>query len=104
MVSGYVDSDGIERKSILEQRWMNFDDAATNGTEWIGENGIILKERKGGFIKFDTIKNDEFLTLLPEYYLRPYEPHFISEKELSIELEDLSKEMRGIINEISGNV
>ena len=103
-VSGYVDSDGIERKSILEQRWMNFDDAATNGTEWIGENGIILKERKGGFIKFDTIKNDEFLTLLPEYYLRPYEPHFISEKELSIELEDLSKEMRGIINEISGNV
>lgn len=103
-VSGYADSEGIERKSILEQRWMNFDDAATNGTEWIGEDGVILKERKGGFIQFDTIKNDEFLTLLPEYYLRPYEPHFISEKELTSELDNLSKEMRDLINEISGNV
>ena len=103
-VSGYADSDGIERKSILEQRWLNFDDAATNGTEWIGEDGVVLKERKGGFIQFDTIKNDEFLTLLPEYYLRPYEPHFISEKELTSELDNLSKEMRELIDEISGNV
>ena len=83
---------------------MNFDDSATNGTEWIGEDGIILKERKGGFIKFDIIKDDEFLTLLPEYYLRPYEPHFISEKELIAELDNINKEMRDLINEISGNV
>lgn len=103
-VSGYADSDGVERKSILEQRWMNFDDAATNGTEWIGEDGVVLKERKGGFVQFDTIKNDEFRTLLPEYYLRPYEPHFISEKELMTELDNLSKEMRDLINEISRNV
>ena len=103
-VSGYADADGIERKSILEQRWMNFDDAATSGTEWIGEDGVKLKLRKGGFIQFDDIKKDEFLTLLPEYYLRPYEPHFISEKELQIELDEINKEMRDLINEISRNV
>lgn len=103
-VSGYADSDGIERKSILEQRWMNYDDAATNGTEWIGEDGVVLKERKGGFVQFDTIKNDEFLTLLPEYYLRPYEPHFISEKELTSEMDSLSREMRDLLNEISRDV
>lgn len=103
-VSGYADSDGVERKSILEQRWMNFDDSATNGTERIGEDGVLLKERKGGFIQFDSIKDDEFLTLLPEYYLRPYEPHFIGEKELVQELNCLDKEMRDLLNEISGNV
>lgn len=103
-VSGYADSDGVERKSILEQRWLNFDDAAVGGTEWIGEDGIKIKVRKGGFVQFDTIKNNEFLTLLPEYYLRPYEPHFISEKEINLELENLDKEMRELLNEISGNV
>ncbi|MBQ6462215.1 MAG: N-6 DNA methylase [Pseudobutyrivibrio sp.] len=103
-VSGYADSDGIERNSILEQRWLKFDDAATQGTEWVDEGGALIKERKGGFIDFDTIKNDEFLTLLPEYYLRPYEPHFISEKELETAILDIEKELRGIIDEVSGCV
>ncbi len=100
-VSGYADLDGVERKSILEQRWLNFDDSAIGGTEWISEEGIKKKARKGGFIQFDIIQSNEFLTLLPEYYLRPYEPHFISEKELTSELDNLDKEMRDLLNEIS---
>lgn len=99
-VSGYSDAFGNERKSILEQRWLSFDDKVTQ-TEWIGETGTSIKQRKGGFIPFAEIENTDYLTLLPEYYLRPYEPSFITEKELEKEIAEINKSLRELLNEIS---
>ena len=82
-VQGYVDESGIEHQSILEQRWLHFDDSATNGTEWLDEKGEIVKRRKGGIVGIERIANEEFLTLLPEFYLRPYEPNYVTLHELA---------------------
>lgn len=100
-VSGYADKDGNEQLSLLEQRWLKFDDSQSNGTEWIDEYGIKVKKRKGGFIQLSKISKDTFVTLLPEYYLRPYEPNFISENDLIKEISSLNYEIKGILNEIS---
>ena len=49
--------------------------------------------RKGGFVEIKTILEDKYLTLLPEYYLRPYEPNYI-------DLDSLKKEIKIIDNMI----
>lgn len=95
-VSGYSDNMGNEKKSILEQRWLNFDDK-DNSTKWIAEDGSELKQRKGGFIPFTKIQESDYLTLLPEYYLRPYEPNFITEKELEKEIAKIEKDLQGLV-------
>ena len=95
-VSSYSDNDGVEHKSILVQRWKSFDDERSNGIEWKNEKGHNIKQRKGGFVQLSTIKADSYLTLLPEKYLRPFESHYINEKEFKKELEEiesLSKEI-----------
>lgn len=86
-LSGWVSTDGEEREGVLESRWLNFDDSSTNGTEWITEKGEFVKMRKGGFIDIKQILNDKYITLLPEYYLRPYEPSYI-------DLDSLKKEIK----------
>lgn len=90
-VSGYSDNAGKEQRSILVQRWKNYDDRLSQGTEWMDEKGISTKMRKGGFIQIDEIKKDEYLTLLPEKYLRPYEPHYIDEEEFEMELNEIEQ-------------
>jgi nitrate reductase beta subunit len=72
---------------------LKFDDSDTNGTEWITEKGEKVKMRKGGFVEIKTILEDKYLTLLPEYYLRPYEPNYI-------DLDSLKKEIKIIDNMI----
>ena len=68
-ISGWVSVEGEEMPGLLEERWMQFDDA-NDPTEWLSESGRILKQRKGGYIPIDTILDDSFATLLPEHYLR----------------------------------
>jgi type I restriction-modification system DNA methylase subunit len=99
-VQGYVDNDGNQHQSILEQRWLTFDDQLTNGTEWIDESGELVKKRKGGFIPIETIAKDEFLTLLPEYYLRPYKPHYLTENEFKKELYSIENEIKTVLGSI----
>jgi type I restriction-modification system DNA methylase subunit len=86
-LSGWVSTDGEEREGILESRWLKFDDSETKGTEWITEKNEKVKMRKGGFIDISQILNDKYMTLLPEYYLRPYEPSYI-------DLDSLKKEIK----------
>lgn len=100
-ISGWVSTDGNEEEGLLEKRWLVFDDVDSNGTEWIDEKGIVKKIKKGGNIDIDTVINDGYLTLLPEYYLRPYTPHYIEEDDFLEELESIKKQMRMILNEIS---
>ncbi|MBW2991168.1 SAM-dependent methyltransferase [Candidatus Woesearchaeota archaeon] len=89
-ISGWVSTDGEEMQGLLEERWLKYDDSSTNGTEWIDEKGIKRKLRKGAFILANKIIRDKYITLLPEYYLRPYEPKYISIKELDSEIKKIN--------------
>lgn len=95
-ISGWVNTEGEEKPGILEERWMKFDDKDSNGTEWIDEKGIKHKLRKGGKIDINTITNSKYITLLPEYYLRPYEAEYISTDELEKKVEIIYKMMKEV--------
>ena len=69
-ISGWVSKTGDETKGALEQRWMNFDDSDSNGTEWMDEKGNNVTKRKAGWIGTDAVLADKHCMLLPEYYLR----------------------------------
>ena len=49
--------------------------------------------RKGGFVNMDTVLKDKYITLLPEYYLRPYEPDYISYSDLNEKIEELAQKL-----------
>lgn len=96
-VSGYSDNNGLECKSLLVQSWKVKDDAATGGTTWMTDKGQEVRLRKCGFILFETIKKEPYYTLLPEKYLRPYEPHYIDEKTFKKELQEIENQIKTII-------
>lgn len=88
-ISGWVSTEGEEMPGVLEERWMQYDDSKENGTKWIGEKGVELKARKAEFMDIEKILNDKYITLLPENYLRPYNPNYIDLDELDSELEKI---------------
>lgn len=96
-ISGWVSTDGDEMEGVLEERWLKFDDTKNGGTGWIDEKGMRVKTRKGGFVKTQQILNDKYFMLLPEYYLRPFEPHFISQEEFQKDMKLIQKELKGLI-------
>ena len=85
-ISGWVSTAGEEMPGVLEERWMQYDDSKENGTEWIDERGVVIKTRKAEFIDIGKILNDKYVTLLPENYLRPYNPNYIDLDELDSEI------------------
>jgi len=89
-ISGWVSTDGEEQQGVLEERWMEFEDTNINGTEWIDEKGKKQKLRKGYFLPIETLIDDRYYTLLPEYYLRPYEPKYININELDSEINKIN--------------
>jgi len=96
-ISGWVSTSGEEKKGILEERWNSFDDSKTNGTQWVNEKGETQNLRKGCFIEIKKILDNKYYTLLPEFYLRPYEPSFISIDELQSETEEIENLLKSII-------
>lgn len=96
-ISGWVSTDGIEMPGVLEKRWLQYDDSG-EGQEatWIDEKGIEQKARKGGNVSIKSILDDHYITLLPEYYLRPYSPHYIDLKEFNDEIQSIEDEIRRI--------
>ena len=99
-ISGWVSTDGIEMPGILEERWLTYDDSQ-NETVWIDEKGISQKARKGGKIDISKITSDHYITLLPEYYLRPYSPHYIDKSKFDEEIDGIDAEIRRLLDEIS---
>ena len=100
-VSGWVSTKGEEINGVLEQRWMNFDDADTDGTEWVDEKGKTTKLRKGGFVAISKItEKNSYYRLLPEYFLRAFEPNYITINELEEQILSIQNELNSI-NEIS---
>jgi len=88
-ISGWVSTSGDEKSGLLEKRWLAFDDESSGGTSWVNEKGLDMTLRKGGFISIKKIIADRYITLLPEYYLRPYDPSYVSEKDLKIEIKSI---------------
>lgn len=95
-ISGWVSTGGDEMSGLLEERWLTFDDSANNGTEWITEKGEKVKFRKGGKVEMLAINKKSYYSLLPEYYLRPFEPNFITVEQLSDELDNIEKQMKAL--------
>jgi type I restriction-modification system DNA methylase subunit len=111
-ISGWVSTEGDEMVGKLEDAWLKYDDASIGGAKWINEKGETVKLRKGGFIHQSEIQKPEFenpetkelesrYCLLPEYYLRPYEPKFVTPKELTSEIESINQEIERINHEVS---
>ena len=96
-ISGWVSTDGDEMPGLLEERWLKFDDSQTGGTEWINEKGEKVKFRKSGWIEIATIIDPaSYYCLLPEYYLRPFEPNYITLSQFRSELQQVKQEIEGI--------
>jgi len=92
-ISGWVDSDGEEKPGKLETRWMDYDDSKQGGTEWVDVNGEKKKLRKAEFLDISKVKKDKFFTLLPEYYLRPYEPDYVTPSDLEEKIKEIKSEV-----------
>lgn len=95
-ISGWVSTEGEEKPGILEARWLKYDDLDTDGLEWVDEKGVKQKLRKGGFVKINKINEDNYFNLLPEYYIRPYEPTYIKLDELDSQLGEIIKDLHNI--------
>ncbi len=96
-ISGWVSTDGEEMTGLLEERWLKFDDKADCGITWINEKGEEIKLRKGGYIEMDKIMSPKtYCCLLPEYYLRPFTPTFITPEQLQQEIQTLEDEIKNL--------
>jgi len=93
-ISGWVSTEGEEMVGLLEERWLKYEDSKTGGTEWTDERGIKIKLRKAEFMSMERVLKDKFITLLPEYYLRPYEPKYITEDELEKEISEIERDLK----------
>jgi len=94
-ISGWVSTDGEEMPGLLEERWLNYVDG-NEGTLWVNEKGEKVSLRKSKFIKISEFSEDNYFNFLPEYWLRPYEPKFITLKDLDKELNEIREEISKI--------
>jgi len=94
-ISGWVSTKGEEMVGLLEERWMKFDDS-NNGSEWINEKGEKVKMKKAKFFQISELSEENDFNLLPEYWLRPYKPKLISEKELEKEINKINTLIKDI--------
>lgn len=94
-ISGWVSTEGEEKEGILEERWLDYED--NNGTTWVNEKGEKQKVKKAKFIQIKSLTKDNSFNLLPEFWLRPYEPNYISKKDLDEEINKIKKEIKGLI-------
>ncbi|MFT8705508.1 class I SAM-dependent DNA methyltransferase [Bifidobacterium aquikefiricola] len=96
-ISSWVDTDGNERISQLEDCWRhNKDDAASGGETWTAPDGEEVTARKCGYIDIENVTDDEFLTLLPEKWLRPYDPPYVTPSEMEQELDGIMRALKNI--------
>lgn len=96
-ISGWVSTEGEEKKGLLEERWLKFDDKRKKGTTWIDEKKEVQSLRKGGKIKIRSILKDKYLTILPEFYLRPYVPSYIDIDSLRKRCDDIDNLIKAMI-------
>jgi type I restriction-modification system DNA methylase subunit len=96
-ISGWVSTEGEEMVGKLEEAWMRYDDASSGGTEWMDERGLLVKMRKGGFVKMPEIRgDDERYNLLPERHLRRPEPKWTTPQEFASLVAAVEKEVHSL--------
>lgn len=88
-ISGWINKFGEEELGTLESRWMKYDDKGSGGTTWVDEKGIEKTLVKGGFVSIKEITTDKHVKLLPEYYLRPYSPKYVTIKDIDSEYNEI---------------
>ena len=87
-ISGWVSTDGEEMEGILEDRWMTFSD--DKNTCWINEKGNRIELRKGGFVPISKITDKSgFFSLLPEFYLRTFNPEYVTIDQMDQDIDHL---------------
>ena len=102
-ISGWVSTEGEEMPGILEERWLAFDDAESDGTQWIDEKGAARKMRKGGFVPASQILSDRHTMFLPEYYLRSWEQEDLSPRVEYQNYQAKSVPCREVFDIVGGN-
>lgn len=101
-ISGWVSTDGEEMAGILEERWLHYDDSGTNGTEWLDEKGQKVKLKKSEHISINKITDpNSSFCLLPEYYLRPFEPNFIKLEQMSHQIDSIESDLKELVASIT---
>jgi type I restriction-modification system DNA methylase subunit len=96
-ISGWVSTQGEEMIGLLEERWLKFDDKSQHGTDWINEKGEEVKFRKGGHIEIAEIMVPKtYCCLLPEYYLRPFTPTYVTPEQLQQEIQTVEDEIKSL--------
>ena len=99
-VSGWVDTEGEEQPGLLEERWLSFDDANTNGTEFQTDKGEIVRMRKSGFIQLGDLDHANHHNLLPEFHLRNQIRNYVGIDEFRNELADIKIDLSNLVNGI----
>jgi len=97
-ISGWVSTEGEEMPGILEERWMKYDDSSS-ATEWVSEKGEKIKTKKAIFLSISKLSEENFFNLLPEFYLRPYSPKYVTLEEFNFQLNILKEEVKKIATE-----
>ena len=94
-ISGWVSTEGEEMAGKLEEAWLQYDDEKTGGTEWVDEKGKKINLRKGGFIEIAKIQElKSHYCLMPEYYLRSFQPNFITVTQLLQNIDKIKQELK----------
>ena len=82
---------------LLEERWLTFNDSEGGGTEWINEKGEKVRLRKAGNIDIKQITDAaSYYCLLPEFYLRPFEPNYITLPQFKNELREIEGKLKSL--------
>jgi len=88
-ISGWVSTEGEEIEGILEERWLKYNNK-NNSIKWINEKGKEVNMKKATFLDTNKLSEGNYFNLLPEYWLRPYEPNYITKEELEKELKRIN--------------
>jgi len=59
---------------------------------------VSLKFRKGGFIEIAKIQEPKsYYCLLPEYYLRPFQPNFVTVTQILKNIDEIKQEAKKLL-------
>ena len=95
-ISGWVSTEGVEQQGLLEERWLTFDDAKVEGTEFRTDQGEVVRRRKAGFIQVSDLDQVNHYNLLPEFHLRKQTPNYVDFGEFRYELASIKAELADV--------
>ena len=98
-ISGWVSTEGDEQPGLLEDRWLKYDDAKTDGTVFQTDKGELVRRRKAGFIQVSSLTQANHYNLLPEFHLRQQAPNYVNVNEFRQELANIRAELSNLMGD-----